>query len=1171
MESPTDSLHLPSRADDSELGYAPRYPHAVELNDADEPLAYKNRYNSVYKLDGPVADPSNGAQEYTMGDGVSTRVRDDSSSAPPASLSEPEAVLQSGRDDSEDEVPLDRVAAYTRSASHSARDAAAAAAAAAARTAALSQHLSSLNAESVGQTLQLLDGDTSGIATADPHAPSTEADFRTPDSAINTLGGTAPTAAADMSLDFPRVDNSNQEDTDVAAVLCAARSNSEAPSTSIVHKPDADLSLLQPAVVEASSSTTLNSYAAYHPPQSVEAPYEESSSDINAWAAVDVGPPASGTAPPPAPASWNNSDVRCCFEDVPLNLVPAASNGAPLAADSDLLLQSNIGVDDPPVEVVATVEHPVFDDPDLLASTEAYHLGPQPSPGDAEGSGPDASRAAAAAATTAVAVGPLDGGSSIAVNSQQLLDDYRIAAAAGLVSPELASLLGLAPQPGSEGFGAAGVGRQKQEEEEEEVEEREVQLGFPQVDGNGVGCLVPAVQQQQQQQPQDHAPMTHVLDSWQAVVDAGTEGGAPGMGSHHPLSVAATIGVPTAAAIELAVSGQLSGAARVQRAAARDPFDAADTDDDEPAGTSAVPAAFAAAPEPPPHAIPAPPQPGGSQSGGEASGGPAAAVAATVAGLAVAAGAAVGAVAVAGQRLGPQQQQAPQHLWQGPTPPWGGYLPPRQLGLGLCPLNRLDTPYPLPNSMRHGAMPGRTLGPQPVLSQQQHAGPPSPRVNPVPGVGPQGNIPADRGPTGVQPPSWGAPGPAPGPAVPAAAAAEVGVPPQPRGVGPWPPGHPVPGPYGPGPMPPPRPGLQPPLQPLPGAMPGGPRPPLLSGGPPGHNPVPGGPPGYPPGPPGTAIRPGVRPPPFGPGGPMLGNGRGGPMPGPGPAGPPEAFSPYPGLLYTDGRDTLGRPVVVLNTAMLPVKAKKNDVLQYVLQQLQPVVQQDYVIVVLSLGLGVKASSVSSSWALGAYRSLAKPYRKNVKHVVLVQPSAWARTLLALAQPFVSKKAAHKVKKVDNLVQISDATSGEVKLESLGARFIREIQYGLGAPPLAGLAPGPAPGPGRPVGPQRPPAHTAPPLRGPPIPGGQPVNPYPGPPPPYGPPPGPRMMPPGSNITTPVYGPGGPWPSAAGRIQGTPPPPRPQFPPVTPVPGAGGVGVGVGVGPQPAGEGFVAPR
>ncbi|KXZ43314.1 hypothetical protein GPECTOR_94g636 [Gonium pectorale] len=304
-----------------------------------------------------------------------------------------------------------------------------------------------------------------------------------------------------------------------------------------------------------------------------------------------------------------------------------------------------------------------------------------------------------------------------------------------------------------------------------------------------------------------------------------------------------------------------------------------------------------------------------------------------------------------------------------------------------------------------------------------------------------------------------------------------------------------------------------------------------------------------------AVSMGQRPPmaPPGPRPPM------GPL-GPGaPPGPPPPPSPYPGLLYTEGRDTLGRPVVVLNTAMLPAKAKKNDVLQYVLQQLQPMVQRDYVLVVLSLAMGVKASSVSTTWALGAYRSLAKPYRKHVKHIILVQPSAWARALLALAQPFVSKKAAHKVKKVDNLVQVAEATGGEVRLESLGARFIREIQYGLGAPPLAGLVPnGGPPPPAGPAGPRGPgPRPVGPPVNGGPRAGasghGGPPRPMQQPGAllsqpllsPQSSPAGPAQRGPrppmGSAASTPLYIPGGP--AAAGPQGYGQPQPRPQlFPP-----------------------------
>ena len=73
--------------------------------------------------------------------------------------------------------------------------------------------------------------------------------------------------------------------------------------------------------------------------------------------------------------------------------------------------------------------------------------------------------------------------------------------------------------------------------------------------------------------------------------------------------------------------------------------------------------------------------------------------------------------------------------------------------------------------------------------------------------------------------------------------------------------------------------------------------------------------------------------------------------------------------------------------------------------------QDYVLVVVSVSLGLRVSRVSGLWALNVYRRLAKPYRKNVKHIVLVSPSPMAKAILAITAPFVSSKAMAKVKKV----------------------------------------------------------------------------------------------------------------------------------------------------------------
>lgn len=51
-----------------------------------------------------------------------------------------------------------------------------------------------------------------------------------------------------------------------------------------------------------------------------------------------------------------------------------------------------------------------------------------------------------------------------------------------------------------------------------------------------------------------------------------------------------------------------------------------------------------------------------------------------------------------------------------------------------------------------------------------------------------------------------------------------------------------------------------------------------------------------------------------------------------------------GLLYCDGRDRLGRPVVVLNSAALPGRSQREHALEVVLKALQPIVQKVIMVV-----------------------------------------------------------------------------------------------------------------------------------------------------------------------------------------------------------------------------------
>jgi syndecan 1/collagen type V/XI/XXIV/XXVII alpha len=50
----------------------------------------------------------------------------------------------------------------------------------------------------------------------------------------------------------------------------------------------------------------------------------------------------------------------------------------------------------------------------------------------------------------------------------------------------------------------------------------------------------------------------------------------------------------------------------------------------------------------------------------------------------------------------------------------------------------------------------------------------------------------------------------------------------------------------------------------------------------------------------------------------------------------------------------------------------------------------------------------------AYQSLPRAFRKNVKHVILLQPSMLVKAAVTLLYPFVSSKAHAKVKQVRGL-------------------------------------------------------------------------------------------------------------------------------------------------------------
>ena len=75
------------------------------------------------------------------------------------------------------------------------------------------------------------------------------------------------------------------------------------------------------------------------------------------------------------------------------------------------------------------------------------------------------------------------------------------------------------------------------------------------------------------------------------------------------------------------------------------------------------------------------------------------------------------------------------------------------------------------------------------------------------------------------------------------------------------------------------------------------------------------------------------------------------------------------------------------------------------------VQGPYVLLLVSLAGGTRSNKIQTGLLVSAYRGLSRPFRKNVKYIILVRASKPLKALLSFLKPFVSRKAHRKVLKV----------------------------------------------------------------------------------------------------------------------------------------------------------------
>ena len=163
---------------------------------------------------------------------------------------------------------------------------------------------------------------------------------------------------------------------------------------------------------------------------------------------------------------------------------------------------------------------------------------------------------------------------------------------------------------------------------------------------------------------------------------------------------------------------------------------------------------------------------------------------------------------------------------------------------------------------------------------------------------------------------------------------------------------------------------------------------------------------------------------------------------PAPVPLPDEFAPaweetFRGLVHADGVDTLGRPVVVLDADAVP-RNMKSSAARYVTTHLAGLVERGPYVLVLT----ARRAALPGMWVMGAYTTLPRPFRKNVKRIVLVRPTPFLRAMLTLLRPLMSAKAARKITQADSLRDVARATEGEVQLDSLGPSFLEHAREEL---------------------------------------------------------------------------------------------------------------------------------
>ncbi|XP_066557970.1 BCL2/adenovirus E1B 19 kDa protein-interacting protein 2 isoform X2 [Amia ocellicauda] len=139
----------------------------------------------------------------------------------------------------------------------------------------------------------------------------------------------------------------------------------------------------------------------------------------------------------------------------------------------------------------------------------------------------------------------------------------------------------------------------------------------------------------------------------------------------------------------------------------------------------------------------------------------------------------------------------------------------------------------------------------------------------------------------------------------------------------------------------------------------------------------------------------------------------------------KAIEPYKRVIshggyYGDGLNA----IIVFAVCYMPESNQPNyryimdNLFKYVIGTLELLVAENYMIVYLN-GATTRRKMPSVGWLRKCYQQIDRRLRKNLKSLIIVHPSWFIRTLLAITRPFISSKFSQKIKYVFSLTDLAE--------------------------------------------------------------------------------------------------------------------------------------------------------